>query len=179
MTIKTEQTILATALLTTIFVTTVVFFITKGVYEEDCASEEWKPPCHVHGGCVELWSTESPCYKIGYDIGYEDARQEYKFAPEGKPSNTYNEIENKCVECWNEGYEIGYNDRPSDEEICGALIDYVWERPYPYGGTPSGINRGSYEAGYTKGYNVGWNIGFGECENICEELLEECGYESK
>ncbi len=96
-----------------------------------------------------------------------------KFSPEGKPSNLYNEIENKCVECWSEGYEVGYSDRPSDEEVCGALINYVYERPYPYGGTPSGINRASYESGYGKGYGVGWNIGFGECEEICEELLDD------
>lgn len=95
-------------------------------------------------------------------------------APEEKPSNEYDELEQKYVEGWNDGYEIGLADRPSDEEICGALIDYVFVRPMILSGTPGGIvgtHRVAYENGYTKGYSYGWNDGFTECEDFCEELL--------
>ena len=52
------------------------------------------------------------------------------FAPEGKPSNEYNEIEQKYVEGWNRGYEIGLQDQDAWNEgfhecemICEELLD--------------------------------------------------------
>lgn len=107
-----------------------------------------------------------------------------EFSPEGKSSNEYNEIERKYVDGWNDGYKIGLDngyemglaDRPSDEEICGALIHYEIVRPYMLSGTPmgtTGTSRLFFEMGYEKGYSYGWNEGFTECEDICEGLLKE------
>jgi len=126
------------------------------------------------GSCVESWTTNDPAYIDGYNTGYSDAVEEYKFAPEGKPSDEYNEIEAKCVECWHDGYAVGLADQPD----CGMKF---WDEcevviPCILSGSP-GCSADSceyYKMGYTKGYSYGWNEGFTECEMICEELLNEC-----
>jgi len=65
-----------------------------------------------------------------------------EFAPEGKPSNEYNEMELKYVEGWNTGYEIGLKSQDAWNEgfhecemICEELLAESNTNCYPSSGS--------------------------------------------
>jgi len=110
-------------------------------------------------------------YWAGHYDGYNKAMDEMEFAPEGKPSNEYNEIEEKYVEGWNEGYEVGkseYKISPGKCLIFGdAESKICWED-----------NIITYEGNFTQGAVdflevLKWQFGL-ECPDCGMMHWEEC-----